>query len=109
MRLCWIALSAAVLPWVGGFARGQENSTPPLNNHPLKVCSDKNPPPCADQPPVATRNPPPKYSKEAINARVEGVAVVQGVVGLDGRLHDIKVARAVGYGLDEEAIKCVEK
>jgi TonB family protein len=102
-------LCAAFLLSVVGLARGQENSVPSSSDHPLTACGDKNPPPCVDKPPIATHNPPPKYSKEAEDAKIEGVVVVQGVVGTDGRLHEVKVARALGYGLDEEAIKCVEK
>lgn len=59
--------------------------------------------------PVVTYNPPPRYSKEAEDAKIEGVVVIQGVVGTDGRFHDIKVTRPLGYGLDEEAIECVEQ
>jgi TonB family protein len=109
MRRFSIALSAAILLWVGGVALGQGNSTPSSSDHPLMPCSDKSPPPCADQPPVTTHSPSPEYSKEAENAKVEGVVVVQGVVGTDGRFRDVKVVKALGYGLDEEAIKCVEK
>jgi protein TonB len=81
---------------------------PHLISH-KRCAAIRNPPPCAVQPPIATHSPSPKYSKEAENAKVEGVVVVQGVVGIDGRFHDAKVAKALGYGLDEEALKCVEK
>jgi periplasmic protein TonB len=31
------------------------------------------------------------------------------VVGTDGNVHDVKVVRKLGYGLDEEAIKAVKQ
>jgi len=37
------------------------------------------------------------------------MVVLYVVVGTDGRPHDIRVARTLGYGLDEEAIKTVRK
>jgi TonB family protein len=62
-----------------------------------------------DQPPVVTKHSEPKYSKQAQNAKVEGIVVLGAVVDTDGRAHDIKVLTGLGHGLDEEAIKCVEK
>lgn len=53
--------------------------------------------------------PDPQYSKEARRAHVQGVVVLWMVVGVDGRAHDVKVARPLGYGLDEEAVKAVQK
>jgi TonB family protein len=75
----------------------------------LKRCSDKNPPPCADKPPVVTYRPDPECSREAQRAKIEGTVVLHVVVGTDGLAHDISVARSVGYGLDEEAIKALKK
>ena len=40
---------------------------------------------------------------------MEGVVLLWLVVGTDGRPHNIKVVHALGYGLDEEAVKAVEK
>jgi TonB family protein len=74
----------------------------------FKVCGTKNPPPCAT-PPRAIKSPDPKYSKEARKKKIEGITLLWLIVGADGLPRDIRVARSVGYGLDEEAIKAVKK
>src|SRR5579864_6682054 len=49
-----------------------------------RICSEKNPPPCATAPhPVFT--PAPEYSKEARDAGYQGTSVLRLVVGPDGR------------------------
>jgi TonB family protein len=73
-----------------------------------RVCSDKNPPPCAT-PPRVIKSPDPKYSKEARKKNIEGITVLWLIVGADGLPRDIRVVRSVGYGLDEEAIKAAKK
>jgi TonB family protein len=54
---------------------------------------------------------PPQYSAEAMRAKLQGVAVLSGVVGVDGTLHDIRVVRSLdaAFGLDREAIACVKQ
>ncbi|MBZ5705620.1 MAG: energy transducer TonB [Acidobacteriia bacterium] len=73
-----------------------------------KVCSDKNPPPCAT-PPRTIKAPNPKYSKEARKKKIAGLVVLWLVVDANGLPRDIRVARSIGYGLDEEAIKAAKK
>jgi periplasmic protein TonB len=53
----------------------------------------------------------PQYTPEAMRAKVQGVAVLSGVVGVDGTLRDIRVARSLDgtFGLDQEAIACVRQ
>jgi TonB family protein len=53
----------------------------------------------------------PQYSAEAMRAKLQGVAVLSGVVGIDGTLHDIRVVRSLdaAFGLDREAIACVRQ
>jgi periplasmic protein TonB len=53
----------------------------------------------------------PQYSADAMRAKLQGVAVLTGIVGVDGRLHDIRVARSLDatFGLDQEAIACVRQ
>jgi periplasmic protein TonB len=60
-------------------------------------------------PPVPIHSPNPKYSKEARDAKYEGVCVLWLVVGTDGRPSDIRVSRTLGLGLDEKAIEAVRK
>jgi periplasmic protein TonB len=53
----------------------------------------------------------PQYTTEAMRAKIQGVALLSGVVGPDGTLQDIRIARSVDgtFGLDQEAIKCVRQ
>jgi TonB family protein len=60
-------------------------------------------------PPRAKSTPDPQYSKEGRRAHVQGMVVLWMVVGVDGRAHDITVARSLGHGLDEQAVKAVQK
>jgi TonB family protein len=74
----------------------------------IKVCSDKNPQPCAT-PPHPVKSPPPEYSAEAREAKIEGAVVLGTVVGVDGNARDIRVVQSLGHGLDEKAIEAVKK
>jgi TonB family protein len=82
--------------------------TGPAPPPPFKVCGVKVPPPCAT-PPRAIKSPSPDYSKEARKQKIEGISVLWLIVGPDGLPHDIRVARIIGYGLDEKAIEAVKK
>lgn len=54
--------------------------------------------------PKCTYMPSPHYTKEAKKAKVKGVMLVEGMVGL-GRNHNLRVVKALVYGLDESALK----
>jgi periplasmic protein TonB len=60
-------------------------------------------------PPRAIYSPDPQYSKKARKAKFQGTCVLWLVVGADGKPRNIRVQRTLGMGLDEEAIKAVEK
>lgn len=63
---------------------------------------------CKDiTPPRAKHVPEPAFSEEARRKHVEGVVLLELVVGADGRPQDIRVVRGIGYGLDEQAVKAV--
>ena len=53
--------------------------------------------------------PNPPYTKEARAARVEGSVLIEGIVGLDGKVTNMLVLKALGYGLDESALKTLQK
>jgi TonB family protein len=61
--------------------------------------------------PTLIHRTPPQYSPEAMRAKLQGVALLSGVVGVDGVLHDIRVVRSLdaAFGLDREAIACVQQ
>ncbi len=48
-----------------------------------------------------------EYTDEAQRAGVEGVVVLDLIVGDDGRTRDIKVVKGLGHGLDKAAIKAL--
>ncbi len=52
-------------------------------------------------------SPNPEYSEEARKAKFQGTVVLWLVVGADGRPREIRVARALGMGLDQKAIEAV--
>jgi TonB family protein len=60
-------------------------------------------------PPKAIYTPDPEYTPEARKANLRGRAILYCVVGTDGRLHDIHVERALGKGLDEQAVATLQK
>ncbi len=57
--------------------------------------------------PKALDTPDPEYSEEARKAKYQGTCVLWLIVGPDGKPRDIKVARALGMGLDQKAIEAV--
>lgn len=52
--------------------------------------------------------PEPEFSEEARKAKYQGVVVLTIIVGTDGRVHNPRVIRALGMGLDEKAIEGVK-
>ena len=101
-----IGFFLAVAPWV--FAQETPSAPSPHSPRYLKVCSDKNPPPCATAP-APIHSPNPEYSKEARKAKVEGAVVLGAIVDVDGHPHDIHVVRNLGHGLDEQAIETLKQ
>ncbi len=57
--------------------------------------------------PKALYAPDPEFSEEARKAKYQGTVVLWVVIGPDGRVHDIRVVRSLGMGLDEKAIEKV--
>jgi periplasmic protein TonB len=51
----------------------------------------------------------PQYTEAARKAKVEGKVVLTIQVGADGRVHHVRVSRALGSGLDEQAISAVRQ
>ena len=59
--------------------------------------------------PRAIFMPDPEYSEQARKKKIKGVIVLSLTVGVDGRPHDIKVEKGLGYGLDEKAVEAVNR
>jgi TonB family protein len=57
--------------------------------------------------PIAIYQPKPKYTADAMRAKVQGTVVMEAVVLPDGTVTDIKIKRSLdqSFGLDEEAKK----
>ena len=51
----------------------------------------------------------PTYSKEALQAKYQGTVVLAVEVHPDGRIHNARVERALGMGLDEQAVAAVKR
>jgi TonB family protein len=60
-------------------------------------------------PPKLIYGPDPGYTESAKEEHLEGTVVLAVVVGAEGLPHDIRVTRAIGKGLDEEAIDAVRQ
>ncbi len=52
--------------------------------------------------------PDPEYSEEARKAKYQGTVILTITVGPDGRVHDVRVSRSLGMGLDEKAVESVK-
>jgi protein TonB len=49
-----------------------------------------------------------KMPEEAVRAGVEGLVVLDIVVGADGRVRDVRVVKSAGHGLDEAALAAIK-
>jgi TonB family protein len=54
-------------------------------------------------------SPPPDYTEEATQNRIQGSVILECVVGEDGRIESARVLQGLGYGLDENALNTVQK
>ncbi|HVZ16780.1 MAG TPA: energy transducer TonB, partial [Terriglobales bacterium] len=52
--------------------------------------------------------PDPQYSEEARKAKYQGTVVLWAVIGPDGRTRELRIARSLGMGLDQQAINAVK-
>ncbi len=57
--------------------------------------------------PEAISRPMPAYTEAARAVRAEGVLIVSAVVRRDGTLDSLRIARGLGYGLDESAVSTI--
>ncbi|MGI9101302.1 MAG: energy transducer TonB [Terriglobales bacterium] len=60
-------------------------------------------------PPRAVKASAPHYAEQAQKAKYQGTVVLFCVIGPDGVPYDVRVARSLGLGLDEEARNAVRK
>jgi TonB family protein len=53
--------------------------------------------------PICVYCPQPSFSREAVDAKIQGSIFIEAVISRDGRALQIRVLRGLGYGLDENA------
>jgi protein TonB len=51
----------------------------------------------------------PQYTKEALDAKIEGNVILSSMIGADRVPSDIKLVRGLGMGLDEKAVECLKQ
>jgi len=51
----------------------------------------------------------PGYTKEALDAKIEGIVILSSTIWANGVPSDIKVVRGLGKGLDEKAVECLRQ
>src|SRR5207244_7117629 len=78
----------------------------PLHSFPTRRSSDLVGDGVSAPRPIFT--PEPEFSEEARKAKYQGVVVLNIIVGTDGRVHNPRVVRSLGMGLDEKAIEGVK-
>lgn len=59
--------------------------------------------------PVRLREVKPQYTPEAMRAKIQGTVELEAVIGLDGKVSEVRVSRSLDkvFGLDEQARKAV--
>jgi TonB family protein len=96
---------------IAALAAAQDTAPSPQSPHMpqyMKVCSSKIPSPCATAP-TSIYAPNAGYTQEAREWKIEGTVILWAIVGVDGRAHNIRVARTLGHGLDEQAIETLKQ
>ena len=61
------------------------------------------------KPPTLVSKVEPEYSEKARQARVQGLVMLSVDIWKDGRPHNIRVVRSLGWGLDEKAVEAVRQ
>ena len=61
--------------------------------------------------PKVVKNVNPHYTREAMDAKIQGTVLLLTVVREDGTVGDVKVSRSLDakYGLDDQAVKAVKQ
>jgi periplasmic protein TonB len=59
--------------------------------------------------PKIVRKVDPEYTREALDAKLQGDVVLSFVIAIDGMPVEIKVVRGLGSGLDEKAVECLQQ
>lgn len=60
-------------------------------------------------PPVLVKEQKPSYTAEAMRSKVEGLVELEAVVGVDGRITEVRVLKGLAPGLDANAIAAMSQ
>jgi TonB family protein len=60
-------------------------------------------------PPRVVQKTEPDFPEETRKAKHQGTVIIRAIVGTDGRVHDARVVRSLGWGLDEKALGAVSQ
>ena len=86
---------------VGGLPAPPSPPPPPPPSAPIRVGG-------AIKPPTKTKNVPPIYPPIAQAARVQGVVILEAIIGPTGRVDDLRVLRSIPL-LDQAALDAVKQ
>ena len=59
--------------------------------------------------PVVLTEKRPVYTAEAARAKIEGVVTIEGIIGIDGKLREMRVVKGLDSGLDANALAAAEQ
>jgi len=59
--------------------------------------------------PVVTKEVHPRYTREAMQARIEGTIGMDALVREDGSVGDVTITQSLDEGLDQEAVKAMKQ
>ncbi|HEV2298315.1 MAG TPA: energy transducer TonB [Candidatus Acidoferrales bacterium] len=51
--------------------------------------------------------PTPPFTDAAFDHKIRGTVILSAIIAPDGRAHDIRILKRLGYGLEESAVRCV--
>ena len=60
-------------------------------------------------PPKVIHQTEPEYTKEALDAKIQGTITLSAVVDVDGVASEIRLVQTLGKGLDEKAVDCLKQ
>jgi TonB family protein len=106
-RLTFLVCSCFLLATIQAQSPEQQSHEEAVPVELAKVCSAKNPPPCAT-PPRAISAPSAQFSESRRGKEFDGVCTLSVNVEPDGRTSHIRVLRSVGKDLDQKAINAVK-
>jgi len=111
-----IMVSACSILLIAGAGTGlvfvhAQDKTAPAGQEPARTRSDEKVYEESDQGvvmPEVLEQTIPRYTEEAISARVEGIVLLECIVRTTGRVTDCRVVRSLGSGLEEVTIREIE-